>query len=158
MTKNRETMSIDGLKELDKALGAMPASTGKNVLRRVGKKAGQPIYDHFQRIAPRGTTDRQHMADSGGVSTKLSRRQARAERKRQKDTVTIYIGPGPDPAAVQQEFGNINHGPQPSLTIAFEREKRNALEIIKTDLGKEIKRAAERLARKQARLAAKAVG
>ncbi len=68
----------------------------------------------------------------------------------------MFVGPGSDPAAVQQEFGNVLHAAQPSLTPAWEAEKMGVLKTIQTDLWAEIKKAADRLARKTARIAAKA--
>ena len=65
----------------------------------------------------------------------------------------MFIGAGPDPAAVQQEFGNEEHPAQPSLTPAFENNKKKSLQIIGVEIWKNVKKAADRLARKRAKAA-----
>ena len=39
----KTTMKLEGFRELDKALGELPKATGKNVLRKVGRKALEPM-------------------------------------------------------------------------------------------------------------------
>ena len=147
-----ETVKMQGFEALGRAFDQLPKATAANVGRRVLKKAGQPVYDHFHAIAPRGTEDQRHMADSGGVSTKLIRRQRKKRnRSHDRDFAEMYIGPGRHVSAVQQEFGNINHPAQPSLTPAWEANKRGVLNTINRELWGEIKKAADRLARKLAR-------
>jgi len=142
--------SVEGLRETQKALAELPLSTRRNLARRVLMKAGKPIIDNFQQRAPRFEG---HLADSGAVSTKLSKRQARTAKKLSgASDVVVYAGPGPDPAAIAQEFGNINHPAQPALTPAWEGEKRKSLKIIVKELKVEIKKAADRAARKLIRL------
>ena len=55
------------------------------------------------------------------------------------------------PQAVMQEFGTEHHGPQPFLRPAWDGGKMRMLSGIKRDLWAEIKRAADRVARKRAR-------
>lgn len=145
------THSIEGLKELEAVLFELPKATAKNVGRRALKAGGKPIMDDYRQRAPRDTGE---LAESGGVSTKLSRRQARLHRKRNdRDHVEMFVGPGPLPQAVQQEFGNEDHIAQPALTPAWENNKRRALSIIIKELGTGVVKAAERLARKRAKAA-----
>ena len=47
---------IEGLKELDKALGQLPRATGKNVLRRVARKALEPIIEVAKALVLVGLT------------------------------------------------------------------------------------------------------
>lgn len=151
----KTTVHVEGLRELDAALGELPKATGKNVLRRVLRKAAQPIADQAQAKAPIQTGALQI---SIGVGTKLTRRQSRLHRKMFRDdkaSVEMFVGAGGLAQATQQEFGNENHGPQPFMRPAWDGNKDRALEIIKSDLGEEIMKAAKRLAKKQARLAAK---
>lgn len=140
---------VEGLKELDRALGELTVATRKNVARKVLKMGGKPIIEDFKARAPRLTG---RLGDDADVSTKLSKRQARLARKSRRDTeVTVYAGAGPDPAAVAQEFGNVNHPAQPSLTPAFEGNKRTALGKITKGLKIEIDKAANRARRKAAK-------
>lgn len=149
-------VKVDGLKELDAALGELPKTTGKAVLRRVLKKAAQPVADAAERLAPR---DDGTLAASIGVSTKLTTRQKREHRKMfksDKASVEMFVGAGKLPQAHIQEFGSETIvTPQPFMRPAWDGNKMAVLEAIKNDLGGEIMKAAQRLARKAAREAAK---
>jgi hypothetical protein len=151
----KTTVKIEGLRELDASLGELPRATGKNVLRRVGRKNLQPFADDMQARAPELDG---HLKRKIGVGTKLTRRQASLHRKIFKDdraSVELFAGAGGDPAAVQQEFGNNQHPPQPFGRPAYDAWKGTAVHKIAADLWTEIDKAAKRLARKTARLAAK---
>jgi HK97 gp10 family phage protein len=141
---------IEGLKELDDALAALPEATAKNVLRRILREAGQPIDDAWRQAAPVLSGE---LSKSGGVSTKLTRRQA-SSAKEGKSYVEIYVGPGPNPQSVLQEFGTATQPPQPYLRPAWESNKERALDIIVNGLRGEILKAATRLAKKRAKAGA----
>lgn len=153
------TVKIEGLRELEKALAELPKATGKNVLRRVLLKRGQPLADAMEAKAPDDpATGGMDLKTSIGVSTKLSKRQAGLHRKMFKDdkaSVEVFVGAGPVPHAHLQEFGTINHGPQPFARPAWDSGKGPLLAGLKDDLWSEVEKAAKRLAKKQARLAAK---
>jgi HK97 gp10 family phage protein len=151
MARQIVTVKVEGLRELEAALAELPKATGRNVLRRALKKAGQPIADAGEAYAPRLSGK---LAASYTVSTKLTRRQRRASKK--ESPVEVYVGPTPHPKSVQTEFGNAHQAPEPHMRPAWDGNKERALQIIKTDLGDEIQKAADRLAKKAARLAAKA--
>lgn len=147
-----EVVKVEGFAELGKAFDQLSESTARNTAKRVLKKAGQPVYDHFQSIAPRSNAAENHMADSGGVSPKLSKSQKRGQNKiKERSFAEMFIGPGPAPRALFQEFGTVNHPAQPSLTPAWEANKRGVLASIRKDLGREIIKSAKRLAAKAAR-------
>lgn len=150
MAKETIQFSVDGTKELENALFELPKATSKNVGRRALIAGAEPMLSEFKSRAPRLTG---YLIDRSGISTKLSKRQ-RSEHKAEddRDNVEMFVGAGPGPQAVQQEFGNKNHPAQPSLTPAFEGNKYKAVEIIGETLWKEIQKAAARLARKAARL------
>lgn len=149
-------VKVEGLKELDKALAELPKSTGKAVLRRVLKKAGQPMADTAERLAPEHDG---HLKRSIGVSTKLTKRQKKEHRKMfrsDKASVEMFVGAGGLPQAHIQEFGSEKIlTPQPFMRPAWDQHQDEALNIIKSSLGDEITKAAARRARKAARLAAK---
>lgn len=147
-----QTIKVEGLRELERRLSELPKSTGKNVLRRTLKKAGQPIADKANSLAPDDAETQGGLSTSYVVSTKLNKSQKRAMRKAKIDKayVEMYVGTN-DPAGLQQEFGNVNHGPQSHFRPAWDSEKRNALNIIANDMGDEIIKAAKRLARKAAK-------
>jgi HK97 gp10 family phage protein len=140
---------VDGLKELDKALGQLPKATAKSVLRRVLKDAGEPIARAARRNAPIGDTH--HLQESIDVSTKLSKRQRALHKEAGgKAFQEMFVGTN-DPAGVQQEFGNENHGAQPFMRPAWDSEQDKALEIIANQLWTEIKAGAKRVAKSKAR-------
>ena len=156
------TVRIDGLRELDAALGELPKATAKSVLRRVGIKALQPVADRARQLAPDDpATGGNDLRSSITVGTKLSPRQAKLHRKAirtgeaEKHFQEVFAGAGPLPSAHNQEFGNVNHGPQPFMRPAWESEKGRVLDIVKSELRGEIDKAAKRVAARAAKKAAK---
>ena len=142
-----------GLSQLEQGLSELPRATGKNVLRRVLRQRGELIAERARNLAP---VDEGELKDSIAVSTKLSRSQRRKRRK--KATVEMFVGPGTHPQAITQEFGTWFHPPQPFMRPAWAAEKGRILEDLSGDLWTEIDKAAQRIARKQARLAKKNAG
>lgn len=141
------TVKMEGLRELDYALGELPKTTGKATLRRVLKKAAEPLRRHAEQLAPRLSGA---LATSIVVGTKLTRRQARIARKAPKSTVEMFVGPN-NPAAVPQEFGTHDQRAQPYMRPAWDAEQNGVLVEISTELGGEIEKSAVRLAKKRAR-------
>lgn len=141
------TVRIDGLRELDRALGELPKATARNVLRRVLRKAAAPVEAAMDSRAPKLTG---HLQTSVITGTKLTGRQARDAKKEGKAFSEIHVGTS-DPAGMFQEFGTFKEPAQPWATPAWEATKDDALRIIGDELGTEIERAAARLARKRAR-------
>jgi len=142
------TVKIKGLKELDRALGNLPKATGKNVLRRVLKEAGEPIARAARDRAPRHDL---HLYESIDVSTKLNPRQRSLHKDQSSPTFQeMFVGTN-NPAGVQQEFGNERHGAQPFMRPAWDATKNQALHIIEHLLWTEIEKAAKRQARKAAK-------
>lgn len=128
-------------------------------MRRTLKNAGQPIAERWRELAPDDpNTGGNDYRSSIDVSTKLSARQKALHKKMFRDdkaSVEMFVGAGPLPHPHQQEFGNVNHGPQPAGRPAWDEKQGEALDIIKTGMWSEIAKAAKRLARKAARLAAR---
>jgi HK97 gp10 family phage protein len=65
-------VEVEGLRELDEALGQLTKATARNVLRRVLRKAGQPIADAARGKVP---VDTGKLRDSIIVGTKLANTQ-----------------------------------------------------------------------------------
>lgn len=148
-----KSFKVEGLKELDAALGELSKSAGKGVLRRAGRTALQPFDRAWREKAPEAEGT---LKASGGVGSNLSKRQRRLHRR--ESEVEVFAGPGPLSEAVQQEFGNSRHGPQAYVRPAWDETRHQALDIVITEIGAEIDKTAARAARKAARLAAKAGG
>lgn len=142
------TVKIEGLRELDAALGQLTKATAKGVLKRVLTEAGEPVARTWRGIAPKLEG---YYTESIDVGTKLSRRQAslhKAEGGRAFQE--MFIG-STNPAAVQQEFGNSRHPPQPSGRPAWDAKKTETLEYISNALWAEISKTAARVAKRAAR-------
>lgn len=155
----KTTVRIDGLKELDAALAEFTKATAKGVLRRTGIKALQPMADTARQLAPddpaTGANDLKASIVVGG-SNKLNARQKRLEgRAEGKAFVTVYMGTA-DVSGIQQEFGNINHGPQPFMRPAFSQHAESTIREVGAILGSEIKATAKRSVARAAKRAAKA--
>ena len=140
---------LEGGRDLDRALGELPKATARNVLRRVLRKAAQPVDDRMATSAPRETGALQL---SVHIGTRLTGRQARDARREGKHFSEVHVGTS-DPAGMFQEFGTFKEPPQPWARPAWEATKDDALEIIGKELGAEIRKAADRLARKAGRSA-----
>ena len=137
---------VEGLRELDRALGELPRQTGKRLALKVLKEAAKPLAEAGAANAPLGPTG--NLKASYGVGTKLTRRQGKLNRK--ESPVEVYAGPN-DPAAIQTEFGNAHQAAEPHLRPAWDAGKDKALSDIKTGLWTGIQKAAARLARKAAK-------
>ncbi|MCF7725777.1 HK97 gp10 family phage protein [Sulfitobacter sp. M22] len=147
------SVKLTGFKELDDALKDLTAAGGKGALRRALKTAAQPIAEAANAAAPVGETG--EYAQSFSYSTKLNKRQSGLHRKMFRDdraSVEGFIGTD-NPAGVQQEFGNENHGPQPALRPAWDGGKDKLLDDLGREIGSEINKATARAARKAARQA-----
>lgn len=176
MARGVVTVKVEGLRELERALGQFTKATARNVLKRVLVKAGEPIADRARQLVP---VDEGHLKASIAVSTKkpkgadagkaafaaamrggASRGEAgvalRAARAANPNAFAeAFVGPGRHPQAIFQEFGTVNHPPQPFVRPAWDSQKTTALDIVRRDMSAEIEKAAQRAARKAARLAAK---
>lgn len=142
------TTKVEGGRELEQALMQLSKAAGKGAVRRALKKAGQPIADAGAGNAPVGPTG--NLKESYGVGTKLTRRQAKLARRETKNHVEVHVGPN-DPAAIQTEFGNEHQAAEPHLRPAWDGNKNQALEIVKTEMRKEILKSVARAQRRAAK-------
>ncbi len=153
MAKNTAlSFKIEGLQELDAALAELPKATAKNVALRVLKKNAEPIRDAGEAMAPFKTGALQ---ESYSISTKLSR--VTKGKSPKESPVEVYVGPASwaQKQGVQTEFGNSHQAPQPHLRPAWDGSVQLVLDNIAKDLGLEIEKARQRVARKAEREAAK---
>jgi HK97 gp10 family phage protein len=148
-------VKVTGLTQIEAALKNLPKATAKNVVRRVLKTHAQPIAEAARRLAP---INRGDLSKSITVGTKLSKAQRSKHKKRTPNTVEMFVGAGTNPQAVFQEFGTVDHPPQPFMRPAWDSGKEQLLEGIKDDLWAEIQKAVGRQARKAAKAAAAAGG
>lgn len=149
------TVKTEGLAELEQELDRLSKAAGKGVLRRSLKKAAEPMAALANSYAPVGETG--EYSQSFVYSTKLNKRQSGLHRKmfrNDRAAVEGFVGTN-DPAGVQQEFGNIHHGPQPALRPAWDQDQRAMLDRLSDNLWTELEKSIKRAERKAAREAAK---
>jgi hypothetical protein len=151
------TVRTEGFAELERALEQLGTQTAQKAsLRRAAVKALRPVAEKAAELAPR---DQGGLAESIGVGTKLTKRQAGLHRKMFRDdraAVEVFAGAGGLAQATQMEFGNFKDAPQPFLRPAWDAEGMATLERLKTELWADIQRTAARQARRAARQAARA--
>lgn len=160
----KTTVKIEGLRELDAALGDLLSEFGKSAatgaVRRSLLKSLEPMAGTARALAPDDpatqTRDLKASITTGTVAqlTKRQQREARRAHKASGAVVTVYMGTA-DPAGLQQEFGNVNHGPQPFMRPAFDRHAESTIRSVGKLLGPEIEKTAERIAKQRAKKAAK---
>ncbi|WP_298618650.1 hypothetical protein [uncultured Zoogloea sp.] len=170
-------VQLEGWRETEAALADLGKSLGKSVLRRVGIRALGPMAEDARAKAPNDPETPESIAGTiivttrrpAGAKSAAARAYAAtigagggvaAARAAAKGAgagaVEVFMGPNRDPKAVQQEFGNSRHGPQPFMRPAFAAGAEGALDAVATDLGAEIEKTARRRAARLARAAAKA--
>jgi HK97 gp10 family phage protein len=149
------TFKVEGLRELTAGLDDMSKALQKGVLRRVAVKALEPFDQRWRQLAPDDpTTGAPDLKTSGGIGTKLTRRQARLNRARDdKSYVEIFAGPN-NAAAVPQEFGTVNMPAHPFFRIAWADTQNEVLDGVVKGLQPEIEKTAKRAEARSARKAA----
>lgn len=173
---NFAQFELFGAEELEAALRTLPKNIGKAALKRALVNAAKPVAEDARRSAPVRSG---LVRDNITVSTKLSKRQARAFRKRGKGEVTAFLGAAPSRRAHLIEFGtgprahrksgesksgkartpgrSTGQAPaQPFMRPAWERGKQRILDDFSVALWKEIEKAVARQARKALRAAGRA--
>ena len=148
------TVRLEGFAGLEEELAKVSKAVGKGAVRRALKKSAEPMAEIARGLAPDDpATGGNDLKSSIAVSTKLSVRQAKMHRRMFRDdraAVEMFVGAGVDPAAHTQEFGTINHGPQPFMRPAWDQDQTALLERLGTEMWAEIQKS---VARAQARAA-----
>lgn len=149
--RSRGRFRVEGLTQLEEALGSLTRGVGRNAIARGFKRAAQPVIDDAKaRVAVRSG----ELRDSLEFSTKLSKRQRAKHRK--ESTVEVFVGAAALPHAHLVEFGTISMAPRPFMRPAWDANKDLVLQKTKEFLTEELTLAVERAKRKNARKAAKA--
>ena len=172
----RQTFKIEGLRELEAALTELPKATAKSTLKRVLVKAAQPIKEHWEGSVPVKTGRYKqniivgNKPDAGKIAygrtmrlggTKGDATEAlKAARKANPSSFAqLFIGAAKKiRQAIPLEFGTDKMAAQPSARPAWDAKQGEALDVIQDNLLSEITKSQQRLARKNARLIAKARG
>lgn len=140
---------VEWLKGSDKALAEVGSkATQKNVLTRTLKKAAEPMDTLASSLAPVDTGKLQISIITG---TKLTRRQRSSAYKAGKLGVAeVHVGTELS-RGMFQEFGTYKMLPSPFMRPAWDTVKGRCQDIIATELWVEIRKAADRAARKRAK-------
>ena len=147
---------ITGLPEINANLANMSKSLARGALTRTAVAA---LKDEFvptaQALAPDDpTTSGNDLKASivAGSASKLNARQKSLNRKREGKSFGEGFAGTADPAGVPQEFGTVNHGPQPFMRPALAQKTQAIFDHVGKNLwsviDKSVKRAAARLAKK----------
>lgn len=153
-------VTLDGFKQLDETFYELGKTLGKSVLRRVGRAALEPMADVARGIVKVRTGTLQRQINVGTTLARSQRSKAKRAagggdfRLDTKNGVTIYMGPGQDPAAIQEEFGNSHQAADPFMRPAFDAEAQGTIRRIGEGLWPEIEKTAAKRSRKLARKAA----
>jgi HK97 gp10 family phage protein len=173
----KETVQLEGLKELDAALAELPKATAKNTIRRALIAAAQPIADEatqlirVQRVKPQIAVSKIQFSsgDAGkrAFAEALSRGATRLEAGAAAHEANAadsgegagitsgVLGVGPTKRAFYGfEFGTIHQAPAPFMRPAWDAHKLEAMELIKSELKEQIEKARVRIVMKQLRLLA----
>lgn len=174
----KNTVKIEGLRELDASLGQLSKAAARNTLRKVLMKAGEPMAETMRALAPddpetgspdlktsiavspklrnpAGKSEFAAVMRSGGTTAEAVAAMREARREGGGSFAEVHVGPGKGGShGVLQEFGTAHHAPQPFARPAWDQHKGEALEIIKRELGGEIDKALQRAAKRAARKAA----
>jgi HK97 gp10 family phage protein len=149
------TFRVEGLKECEEALKALPFATSKNVLRRALKVAAEPVASDAQQRVAKLTGQ---LGRSITVGTKLGSKRQRKEASKTREGVEVYVGAGPLPHAHIVEFGSSRQAADPFLRPAVDANGKQIMETFRDELRAEVSKAMQRHERKAARLAAKMKG
>lgn len=153
----RET--IAGHRELMDNLRGLGKATGKNTLRRVGRRMLQPMADDAKAAVRRRSGA---LADSIHVGTRLAPSQRGSANRRvgggnfradAKNSVTMHMGPGQQPQAITEEFGKFNQAPHPFMRPAFDAHADPAIRRAGEMLWDEVSKSITRQSRKAAKAA-----
>lgn len=171
-------ISLQGARDLDRALSDLTRAAAKGVARRALKKAAEPMRAAAEGDAPERkgklkaaiqTSGRAKGGNAGaqafgaalraGMSSADARQAARAANREASGSVILYMGVTSDVGqGVLQEFGTAHHAAQPFMRPAWDANKQGALQTIMDELRIEIDKSVARAARKAARDAAKLRG
>ncbi|WP_441280507.1 HK97-gp10 family putative phage morphogenesis protein [Tardiphaga sp. 862_B3_N1_1] len=177
MAFSRQTVKVEGLKEIKEALEEFSKATSGNILKRAVGTAGATFAEHAISLAPKdeGVLKKeikvsrpkiitpgkaafaQAMRETGDKAEAAAAARA-ANRSAGGDGRSAVAHVGPSKQAGQgilQEFGTAHHKAQPFMRPTWDAYDQKLVEVIRDELLVEINKAKQRAERKAARLAAK---
>lgn len=172
---------VEGLRELDKALGELTKATARNTLRRALTSAAEPMRAAAERNAPMDTGELKRsiklsskidnrvgkaeyaaVMRAGGTRSAASQalRDARRAKGIGESFAEVFMGPEKTGKrgsikAMVQEFGSKKQAAQPYMRPAFDSEAQTVINNVGKELAKEIDKSVKRARARAARKAAK---
>ncbi|MGZ8286138.1 MAG: hypothetical protein ACXW27_09100 [Allosphingosinicella sp.] len=159
--------ALEGVEGVEEVLAGLSRALGRGAVRRVLMRAAEPVRAKAEALAPDdpltpNAKDPGDLKTSIRIGTSYSRASLSSARDARRGprgkAVNVYVGPTKDgyPQAGIKEFGGQRGDGQvieatPYMAPAWEGEKNNALAIVERELGPEVTRTAERLARRLGR-------
>lgn len=156
------SMKFDGFDFLEKALIELGQAVEIRKAITAGLiEAAEPMARAMRAGAPTAS-----IAETIDVSKTLSRRQRRAADRQDANTASVYVGPKPVGPALLIEFGTVRRHwktgkatgsvpARPFMRPGFESTKVQVLELFGKLMWIQIEKAANRIARRQAKAKAK---
>jgi HK97 gp10 family phage protein len=150
---------IDGMREINANLASMTKVQAKGTLTRIAVDAlNTEFVPVAKALAPddpeTGGNDLKESIVAGPAS-KLNSRQKKMNRRRNDKSLGEGFAGTADPAGVPQEFGTVNHGPQPFMRPALAQTTRAIFDNVAKNswsvIDKSVKRIAARAAKKAGR-------
>lgn len=141
------SVKVEGLKDLEQALGELSRATGKRVAAQVLMEVAEPLAADAAILAPDDPA-------TGGfdlhTTVRAGRRATRGAKHRKESPVEVLIGPRSRHAQLE-EFGTKDAPAQPFMRPMWDGGKFWALSEVQKKLWERIEKAAARAARKAAR-------
>lgn len=119
---------LEGTDEIARKFRAMGKALQREVLVPIMVERLDPMAADMRAHAARRSGE---MADSVTVSTELSPAQAASSVP--IAPIEVYAGPGPNPQAIQEEFGNFHQAPSPFIRPAYDGHAKTAMRGIAQD-------------------------
>lgn len=156
----KTSFRVDGMPELNSTLSEMSKGLARGALTRIAVAA---LKDEFVPVAKSLAPDDPATGGNdlkssivAGPASKLNTRQKRMNKKRDDKSFGEGFAGTADPAGVPQEFGTVNHGPQPFMRPAWSQTQKPLLDHVAKNAWPEVEKTAARAAKRKAAKAARA--
>lgn len=154
----KTAFKVDGLDDLNATLGEMSKGLARGALTRIAVNA---LKDEFvpvaKSLAPDDpATQGNDLKESiiAGPASKLNSRQKKLNKQRDDRSFGEGFAGTNDPSGIQQEFGNVNHGPQPFMRPAWDQTQKPLIDHVAKNAWPEVEKKAKRAAKRLAKASA----
>lgn len=150
----RTAFKVEGLDDLNATLSEMSKGLAKGALTRIAVNAlKEEFVPVAKSLAPDDpATQGNDLKESiiAGPASKLNARQKKLNKQRDDRSFGEGFAGTNDPAGVQQEFGNVNHGPQPFMRPAWDQAQKPLIDHVARNAWPEVEKTATRAAKRAA--------